>query len=241
LVGDDREVGTERSGELELALVAPKTGDGDERRAGLLRGDHRAQAPLAAAQDDDRVAHRRARPVNRPVDAGAERVVERGQLHREVGVDPVHKAVRVEVQVVGIRAPQRGRLDVDRDVRVTRHAAVPDARLMVSLDAVLAGATRQQRLHDDSVALPHAPAPARVPADLRDATDGFVSGDDGVAEPGVVLTLVLRPVAPADAARLDPQQGIVVTDRWQRELPHLQRARRRLDDRSTLLGHCPEP
>ena len=106
-----------------------------------------------------------------------------------------------EVEVAGVGAPEAGR-EVKGEEPVRGDAAGATAaeprRAGETLPALAAG---DERFDADPVANGDAPAPGGVLADLRDAADGLVAGDDRVADgqsAGVLLV-----VGAADAAGLD--------------------------------------
>ena len=116
----------------------------------------------------------------------------------------VQDGARVEVHVVGVRAPQAGRMR-QRNVRVAEHAAAAAADLVAAIEAGAAVAAGDQHLDRDAVADVDAPALRRPVADLLDDAERLVSGNHRIRDrqhAGVLLG-----VAAADAARLDAQQS----------------------------------
>ena len=214
-VGEEREVGAELAGEVELGGVAFEAGDDDAAGAGFFRGDDAAEAALAGAEDDDRLAGLEAGHGDGPAEAGADRVEER----RDGGIDGLVDLVDVdrgrEVEVLAVAAPEAGRV-VDAEESVGADAAAGSAR------------RRDERLDADAVALLDAPARGGLVADLGDAADGLVAGDHGVVRGQRALVLLV--VGAADAAGLDAEEGVVGADLGQRELAHLEGAGGGLDD-----------
>src|SRR2546426_5188849 len=106
--------------------------------------------------------------------------------------------------------------------------AAPAAELVAAADAGPAVAAADDRLDRDAVADVDAPALRRPVADALDHAERLVARHDGQADgqdAGVLLG-----VAPADAARLDAEQRALVVDVGDRQLAHLQAARRGLHD-----------
>src|SRR6266545_2275719 len=227
LLDFDGVVGAELAGELELAFVGGEAGDDDAAGAGLAGGDYAGEAALAGTEDDDRVADAEAGHLDGPAEAGAERVEERRDLGRDAVVDLVDEGVRVEVEVVGVAAPEAGR-QVDAEIAVGVHAAMAEAQRISAADAVRTEAAGDERLDADAVALLDAPAAGGLVPDLGDPADGLVAGDDGEADGQHALVLLV--VGAADAAGLDLEQRVVGADLGQGELTELEGARGGLDD-----------
>ena len=96
------------------------------------------------------------------------------------------------------------------------------AEAVVAADAVGAEAAGDERLDADAVALLDAPAAGGLVADLGDAADGLVAGDDGEADGERALVLLV--VGAADAAGLDLEEGVVGADLRDRQLAELEGA-----------------
>ena len=77
-------------------------------------------------------------------------------------------------------------------------------------------ATRQEDLDRDAVALADTPPVRGTRADALDDADRFVTGYEGEAREQLAGELLV--IGAAEAARLDAQQPVVVTDLGEREL-----------------------
>ena len=149
---------------------------------------------------------------------------------RDVGANAVHDRERVEVHVVGVRAPQPRRA-IERNVAVTEHAAATAAHVVAPAAARGAVSARDERLDRDAIADVHAPALRRAVADRLDHAERLVSRDQRILHrdgAGVLLG-----VASADAARLDAEQRRVVGQLGYGQLAQLELARSGLHDRAT--------
>src|SRR5207244_792321 len=141
--------------------------------------------------------------------------------------DRVHDRERVQVHVLRVRAPERGRMR-ERHVAVPEHAAATAAELVAPGDARTAVSAPDQRLDADARADVHLPAPGGAVADALDHAERLVAGDDRQADGQYAR--VLLGVAPADAARLDAQERAVVVDVRDGQLPQLEPAGSGLHD-----------
>src|SRR5439155_10517220 len=186
LLDVDSVMGAELAGELELAFVGGEAGNDDAAGARLARGDYAGEAALAGAEYDDRVPDGEAGHLDGPAEAGAERVEKRRDLGRDAVVDLVDDGVWVEVEVVGVAAPEAGR-EVDAEVAVGVHPPVAVAEAVVAADAVGAEAAGDQRLDAYAVALLDAPAAGGLVAQLGGAGGGGVVGGGRGGERGVAV------------------------------------------------------
>lgn len=113
-------------------------------------------------------------------------------------------------------------LDAFAVIRLLFAAPVVGAVGVAAAHAGVAAAAGKERIGGDEVTFLDVPAPRSVAADLLDPADDLVTGDDRVAVSEGELPVELRNVTASDAAGLDAQQAIVVTDGRQRQLPKLE-------------------
>ena len=153
---------------------------------------------------------------------------------REIVADRVHDRVRIEVHVVGVRAPQPGRVAraarrrgrTCRRGRDTPGSARRDRRGSGRSGISASTATRSPTFDP--------PALRGAVADALDDAERLVPGNQRHAhrdDAGVLLD-----VAAADAARLDAQQRAVVVDVGDRQLAQLELARPGLHDGAGRSG-----
>jgi hypothetical protein len=196
------------------------TGDQHEPGTRLLGRGRRRQAADAAAEHGHDVAGLRVRDRDAPPDACPERV----ERHRHLGRQRVghrqQQRVGRQVLVGGIATPQPGRpVGAGHAVHVWEPVAL--AAPVLAPPAGGAGAARQEHLDGDTVARPDAPALGRPVADRLDHPDRLVTRHEreaGRDRAGVELV-----VGAAEAARLDPQDAVLVADLGQRQLVAPQR------------------
>jgi hypothetical protein len=93
----------------------------------------------------------------------------------------------------------------------------------------------QEDLHGHPVAGRHAPSFGGLRTDLLDDADGLVAGDEGI--PRVEKSGVLLMIRTAETAGLDPEDGVIRPDRWQRKGPTDEPKRLLEHERSCLTCH----
>ena len=239
LLDVDHVVGAELACERELRRVAREAGHDDRVGARRARRHDRRETALAGAEDQHRVAGAGRGNLDRPAKSGAERVEHDREARRDVGAHLVHDRARVEVHVVGVAAPEPGRVR-QRHVAVREHRPAPAAHLIAALETRATVTARDRRLDRDTVADVDLPALRRTVADRGDHAERLVSRDHRHRDrdrAGVLLH-----VAAADAARLDAKDRALGVDRGNRQLAQPELARSLLhDDAARARQHVRRP
>ena len=234
----DGQVRAELAGEREFVFVAAQAGDDNLPRAGGARGDDGAESALAGAEDCDALADLKLRRRDGPVEARAERVIERGQARRQIVGHFVHCGRRGEIHVLGVTAPERRRA-VGSGVAVAGGAV--DAAFAGA--AAVANAAADAGFDNNQVAHLNAPALAGAVAQRGDSADRFVARNYRIARSELAVELLV--IGAADTADFHPQQPVVVADFGQGERLQLQFAHAGLDHRAggrrQRLGHRSTP
>jgi hypothetical protein len=136
-LGVDGDIGAKLARQRELLRVAAEAGDDDLPGAGGPGGDDAAEPALPRAQDDDPIAHLRARDRARPREAGGEGIEHDGDARRDPRIHLLQDGVGAQVHVLGIAAPEGRRL---ADIGVAVGAAAPGTEARLPARAGLAAA-----------------------------------------------------------------------------------------------------
>src|SRR5436309_2210434 len=123
----------------------------------------------------------------------------------------MHDGVRPEVLRFCVAAPASGWL-VDGDVSVHVGQAVAFAALIGTGAARVAAAAGLEHLDRDPVAGRHTPTLRGRVTDALDHTHGLVPGDE--LEPAAQVPRVLLVVGPAQPARFDAEDCVIVAVLW---------------------------
>src|SRR5207344_910538 len=119
--------------------------------ARLPRGDNAAEAALAGAEDDDRLAGLQVGHRDGPAEARADRVEEGGDDGVDGFADGVDTDGGRQVEVLGVATPEAGRV-VDAEESVGSDAPAAGAEMCRTARALRAIAARGQRFDADAVA-----------------------------------------------------------------------------------------
>ena len=223
--------------QCEPVGVARPAGHDDIGGARLLCGDDAGEALPSGPEDDDGVADADAAFELRPANPIGQRHVERRALRRHRVGEPVDQRMRVEIHILAVATPEPRR-HLDRGEAVHLLHLHPAAHVIATGQTIFAAPARRVFLHDDAVAFLDVPASRRIRADLGDASDDLVSGNERRRRKLGEVAGVDRPVGAAHAGDLDLRQAELAVDLREWEFAQLDLARRDQQGCQRFRGHA---